>query len=447
MAKLNWQALLAIFTLTLSVFPELFDLIMLANYGDPIVVAGAGLGVMFINMFVYGTFEGLNGAIDTLVSQYFGAKDYTSCNRIYNKARIINTVIFVPISLILIFSDKLLILLDQDPEVAVITQRFVTYQLPGLYSITMYDTLRRFLQAQGSFELPVIGLVLTNIFHIVSLALALKYIEYDPVIITALITNVSMIFDFLILRYLAANDLVKTNFLSIFDGAFDDWREYLGLALPSAFIICAEWWMYEVLAIFAGLLGVMYLSVIVIIFNTHNFVYDISYGLSQAASSMIGRTLAESGKFEAKKLLASITLIQTVLCIIMTTIYLTCSRQIINTFSDDEKIIDLYMDCNLLIISMFLIDSTQIVIGGVIRGLGEQEDSSIISFVAYALITLPMSLLLSFYFDFNIKGILFAYIMGIVFNSVFNIYLLYKSDWELAIEETIVADMKSDTTI
>jgi MATE family multidrug resistance protein len=256
-----------------------------------------------------------------------------------------------------------------------------------------------------------------------------------------------MIFDFLILRYLAANDLVKTNFLSIFDGAFDDWREYLGLALPSAFIICAEWWMYEVLAIFAGLLGVMYLSVIVIIFNTHNFVYDISYGLSQAASSMIGRTLAESGKFEAKKLLASITLIQTVLCIIMTTIYLTCSRQIINTFSDDEKIIDLYMDCNLLIISMFLIDSTQIVIGGVIRGLGEQEDSSIISFVAYALITLPMSLLLSFYFDFNIKGILFAYIMGIVFNSVFNIYLLYKSDWELAIEETIVADMKSDTTI
>ena len=49
---------------------------MISHYGSLMEVAGIGLGVMFINMFVYGTFEGLNGAIDTMVSQNYGAGDY-----------------------------------------------------------------------------------------------------------------------------------------------------------------------------------------------------------------------------------------------------------------------------------------------------------------------------------------------------------------------------------
>lgn len=124
MLTLNWHALLAIFTLTLSVFPEIYNMGMLANYGDKVIIAGAGLGVMFINMFVYGTFEGLNGAVDTLASQYYGAKDYEGCNLVYNKSRIINTVIFLPIALLLAFSDYLLILLGQEPEVAYACQKF-----------------------------------------------------------------------------------------------------------------------------------------------------------------------------------------------------------------------------------------------------------------------------------------------------------------------------------
>ena len=80
------------------------------------------------------------------------------------------------------------------------------------------------------------------------------------------------------------------------EGAFNEWWSYLALALPSGFIICCEWWMYEVLTVLTGWIGVKELATIVIIFNTQNFVYDFSYGLSQATSSAIGRTLAEFGK-------------------------------------------------------------------------------------------------------------------------------------------------------
>lgn len=408
---------------------------ILANYGNSVVVAGAGLGVMFINMFVYGTFEGLNGAIDTLVSQYYGAKDYQGCNEIFNKGRIINTVFFLPVALLLIYSDSLLILLNQDPDVAWETKKFLVYQIPGLFMIAQFDTLRRYMQAQEKFDVPAKGLIISNIFHITTLTTVMHYVKYDPIILCAVITNFSMIIDYCLLYYFSKDLLKETNYLNILDGAFIDWCDYLELAIPSAFIICAEWWMYEVLALFAGLLGVNYLAAIVIIFNTHNFVYDISYGLSQAASTMIGGTLSRHGVEEAKKLLYVISLMQGVLCAIMILVYTFLPRQIIGIFTDETEIMNLYLDCILYILVMFVIDSTQIVIGGVIRGIGEQGESSIISFIAYGLITLPLSILFSFWFDMKLQGILLGYILGILFNTVMNVYILIKSEWKLSIEQ------------
>ena len=114
----------------------------------------------------------------------------------------------------------------------------------------------------------------------------------------------------ILLSFLSRNFRKDANNLSFLEGAFSDWKVYFEYALPSAFILCAEWWMYEVLAIFAGMLGVIYLATLIIILNTHNIVYVISYGLSQAVCSQIGRTLAEFGKSAAQMLLKLIAIFQ-----------------------------------------------------------------------------------------------------------------------------------------
>lgn len=110
------------------------------------------MGVMLINMFVYGTFEGLNGAIDTYVSQYYGAGEYYSCNLVYNRAFMINTLVYIPIAIMLSFSKTLLVYLQQPVEVAEIAEIFCYYQLFGQFFNVHFDSLKRFLQAQGVFE-------------------------------------------------------------------------------------------------------------------------------------------------------------------------------------------------------------------------------------------------------------------------------------------------------
>lgn len=435
MWRTNIEALWAIFSLMLQVLPEIYNTAVLSHYGNASVVAGAGLGVMFINMFVYGIFEGLNGAIDTLVSQSYGSKDYYTCNLVFNRAKMINSIIFVPVAALLIFSSNFLDFLRQPPEVSKNAELYLAYQIPGLFFVVHFDTLRRFLQAQEIFDLPTKTLIFTFTVHVVIVTSTLHYMPYNPIIVCAVTTNVTLVLDYIILYWLSIEQLNLTNFLSPFKGAFDEWGEYMSLALPSAFILCAEWWMYEVLAIFAGLLGVVYLATLIIIFNTHNLVYDISYGLSQAASAQIGNTLAEIGKKTAKKILRFIVFLQFIICIVICVSYLTWTRGIINLYTKEDDIVDLFISCKYLIAAMFVIDSSQILLGGVIRGIGEQGESSIISFISYGLITLPLTLLLSFWFDLKLHGILWAYIAGITFSTIFNTWILLKSDWELTIED------------
>jgi Na+-driven multidrug efflux pump len=48
------------------------NIIFLSHMGDATIISGAGLGNMTVNILCLSLMIGLNGAIDTLVSQTFG---------------------------------------------------------------------------------------------------------------------------------------------------------------------------------------------------------------------------------------------------------------------------------------------------------------------------------------------------------------------------------------
>lgn len=79
---------------------------------------------------------------------------------------------------------------------------------------------------------------MTVIFHIMFVTSIVHYVDqYHPVIVCSLATNATLILDYVILAYFARDTLKKTNYLSIFEGAFTEWKDYFTLALPSAFIL------------------------------------------------------------------------------------------------------------------------------------------------------------------------------------------------------------------
>ena len=45
----------------------------MGHTGDPVLIAGVGMGNMIINILAFAIIFGLNGALETLISQSYGA--------------------------------------------------------------------------------------------------------------------------------------------------------------------------------------------------------------------------------------------------------------------------------------------------------------------------------------------------------------------------------------
>lgn len=102
---------------------------------------------MIINILALTILYGLNQALDTLVSQSFGAKSYEMCGAYLSKARLVATVLMLPISLIFFFSSSILIAMGQDPAISAIASKYCCIMIPGVWAMAMFDTTRRFLSA------------------------------------------------------------------------------------------------------------------------------------------------------------------------------------------------------------------------------------------------------------------------------------------------------------
>lgn len=61
--------------------------------------------------------------------------------------------------------------------------------------------------------------------------------------------------------------------------SFLDWPAYIKLAVPTTLLMCIEWWAFEFVIIFSGIIGVKELAAQVAIMNVNGFVFMFSLGV------------------------------------------------------------------------------------------------------------------------------------------------------------------------
>jgi len=73
-------------------------------------------------------------------------------------------------------------------------------------------------------------------------------------------------------------------------------------------MLCFEWWAFELLAIFSGLLSVEDLAAEVVVINIVTFIFMIPLGISYAASALTGYFIGRK-KMDLARKYAMITLV------------------------------------------------------------------------------------------------------------------------------------------
>lgn len=109
---------------------------------------------------------GLSGALETLCGQGFGAKLYKLLGIYLQSSTIISFFFSILISILWFFTEPIMILLHQDPQVSKSAALYTKYLIPGLFAFGFLHNMLRFFQTQ-SVVMPLVVLsLLPMIFHV-----------------------------------------------------------------------------------------------------------------------------------------------------------------------------------------------------------------------------------------------------------------------------------------
>ena len=72
------------------------------------VIAGFGIGTVVTNVFFSSIAFGLNGALETLVSQAYGAMDFDMCAVYLHRSRLVLLIALIPCSALLLNTERML---------------------------------------------------------------------------------------------------------------------------------------------------------------------------------------------------------------------------------------------------------------------------------------------------------------------------------------------------
>ena len=82
------------------------------------MVAGVGMGNVTMNFMGISIVTGLSNALDTFISQAYGAKNFELCGIYLNRARFVMVIAFIPIIFVSMQIENVLVYLGQSSEVA-----------------------------------------------------------------------------------------------------------------------------------------------------------------------------------------------------------------------------------------------------------------------------------------------------------------------------------------
>ena len=122
---------------------------------------------------------GMNSALSIITPQAAGIKDYRLCRVYLRRGQFALAVCFVPILVLLLFSDRILILLRQDPEVAKYAHTYNLAFLPAVFFFGMQDATRRFLASINRNAMATFLIIWDLCVQVGSLIVFVRVLEMD----------------------------------------------------------------------------------------------------------------------------------------------------------------------------------------------------------------------------------------------------------------------------
>ncbi len=402
----------------------LADSVIVGHFAGTMQLAAVSLvNSIFMLIMVLGL--GISYGLTPLIAQENGRKNYEECGRLLSNSLIINFFAslllygFVQIGTLLVIDH-----IGQSEEVVAYAKPYLTYLGLSIIPLMIFQTFKQFTEGLGFTKQAMYVSIWGNLLNIILGIIFVKgMFGISPMGVKGV--GLSTLIDRSLMAVVMAVYVLKSKLFKVYITKLkllfiDKVRTFkiLRIGAPVALQYSFEISAFSGAAILIGTIGAVEQAAHQVAINLAAVTYMMASGIASAATIKTGNNIGMRNFTDLRhSAIASYHIV--LMFMIVTALLFICAHNILPyLYTEDQAVISIA--AQLLIIAGFfqLFDGTQVVGLGILRGIGDVNIPTLITFVAYWIIGIPLGYLLGITLGLGVYGIWYGLTFGLLTASV-----------------------------
>ncbi|MBC6109267.1 MATE family efflux transporter [Pedobacter fastidiosus] len=403
---------------------QMADSVIVGHFTDTTQLAAVSLvNSIFILILVIGL--GISYGLTPLIAQENGKQNFAECGKLLSNSLIINILVGIFLYALVHFGVLLVIdHLDQTPAVVKYAKPYLGLLSISIIPLLIFQTFKQFAEGLGFTKQAMFVSLWGNLINIVLGIIfvkgmfGIKSMGVSGVGWSTLIDRVLMAIamSFYVLR---SENFKK--YLVTFKATFIDKVRTIKITkigMPVAMQYSFEISAFSGAAILIGTIGAVEQAAHQIAISLAAMTYMIASGVASAATIKTGNNFGKKNFVDLRR--SAIASYHVIIVFMSCTALIFALAHNLMPFIYTEDLNVVPIAAQLLIIAGFfqLFDGTQVVGLGVLRGLGDVNVPTFITFLAYWVVGIPVGYLLGFKFGLGVNGIWYGLTFGLLTASI-----------------------------
>jgi MATE family multidrug resistance protein len=374
---------------------------------------------------------GISYGVTPLVAEADSAKKDDENRALLKHSIVINTLIGILLFLLLLMISPILNLFNQQKEVVVLAIPFLNVMMLSMIPLCIFSGLKQFIEGLSYTRMAMVITIGASFLNILLNYLmifghwGLPAMGIMGACWASFIARVAMAIAMLL--YVYYNKAFKIYWQNI------DFRTYsktiikkiLVIGVPSGLQWVFEIGVFSVAVILIGWIGPKAQAAHLITLSLAAITYMMASGLAAATTVRVGNQLGMKSEVGIRTAAFSSLIMVILFMGIMAISFISLRFYLPSLFTNDLEVINL--SASLLVIAAFfqLSDGVQVVALGALRGVKDVKIPTLITFVAYWIIGLPMSYVFAFIFNLGALGVWYGLFLGLTSAAIL-LFLRFK---------------------
>jgi len=400
------------------------DSIIVGHFAGTTQLAAVSLvNSIFMLILVIGL--GISYGLTPLIAQEHGRKNNLECGRLLSNSLFINFSTSVLLYVFIHFGTLTIIdHIGQSREVVAYAKPYLTYLGLSIIPLMIFQTFKQFAEGLGFTKQAMYISVWGNVLNIVLGIIFVKGLfGITPMGVKGV--GLSTLIDRTVMAIVMSFYVMKSHHFKAYLQEFKVFRldtlraiKILKIGAPVAMQYSFEISAFSGAAILIGTIGTVEQAAHQVAINLAAVTYMLASGVASAATIKTGNNLGKQAYQELRR--SAIASYHVIIAFMSLTalLFVIANNILPYIYTEDHAVVAIA--AQLLIIAGFfqLFDGTQVVGLGVLRGIGDVNIPTLITFVAYWVIGIPLGYFLGITLKIGVNGIWYGLTLGLLTASL-----------------------------